>query len=430
MAARFFQEAEMFEWLKSLPKTSAVRHYCANVMRATDAPLAYHVGLAFAVLSATAPNTLRIHFAGSSLSPTIWVLLVGDSAQDRKTTAIRKALEVIHAVTPERLVETPGSREGAIDSFAAQETCTIAYPEFGDFLQSSSVGYLANMRSFYTSAFDGTITGRRLADKRDGKGKKTASSSVALNPRLTLIGGCAAEWLEKFTGPVDWKGGFMSRFWQVWAHRERDNPRGQSDLDPGRWVAVQQMFRERAEVEPGEYLGFDEAADTLWCEWYVDVTNRFSRDKIHSSASSVAGRIPTQALKLACLLSLDYGAAATGLPWRITRDVLLPAISLTEHLLAAAVHATEAMAQSGYARLQRTVYEALSAEDRSFGDVLANIRPALGPRAAKEILEALVLTRNAGSTIRNGTQVWWSRELRRAARAAAQAAESDGTGEG
>ena len=47
-----------------------------------------------------------------------------------------------------------------------------------------------------------------------------------------------------------------------------------------------------------------------------------------------------------------------------------------------------------------------------------------------EILEALVLTRNAGSTIRNGTQVWWSRELRRAARAAAQAAEGDGTGEG
>jgi len=29
----------MFEWLKSLPKTSAIRHYCANVMRATSARL-------------------------------------------------------------------------------------------------------------------------------------------------------------------------------------------------------------------------------------------------------------------------------------------------------------------------------------------------------------------------------------------------------
>ena len=294
-----------------------IRRYVEYAADSTDAPLSYHLGVALTTLSATVPPNLGLWFAGSTLYAPLWVLLVGRSGRDRKSTAIKIGTAILRDVDPFLLGDKPGSTEGLIESLAAQPTQLVAYSEFGEFLSKTQRGYLNPMKNLYTDLWDNEPQQRRLANR---------VTNVDA-PRLSLLAGVTPAYLDRYSEEPDWTGGFMSRWACIHATRERDI------IEPP-FLAEQreklvQMLTERKDVpDAGTCRGFDADAGDRWREWFGGLSARHAT--VTEIKSGAMARAPIFAIKVALLYAYDFGRAGKDLEWLITMRELEPAIAFAE----------------------------------------------------------------------------------------------------
>jgi hypothetical protein len=136
------------------PRGSFIRSYLHYALHQTTAPLPYHLGTALSMLAATCPPEYGMWFAGSKLYPNLYVLLVGRSGEDQKSTALRVGTRLLKAEVPTLLGDNPGSAEGLIESLATQPTQLIVYSEFGKTLASAQQKYFEPIKTTLTDLWD------------------------------------------------------------------------------------------------------------------------------------------------------------------------------------------------------------------------------------------------------------------------------------
>lgn len=118
----------------------------------------------------TCPPDYGMWFAGSKLYPNLYVLLVGRSGEDQKSTALRVGTRLMKAEVPILLGDNPGSAEGLIESLAAQPTQLITYSEFGKTLASAQQKYFEPIKTTLTDLWDCLSSDTEVLTEQGWKG--------------------------------------------------------------------------------------------------------------------------------------------------------------------------------------------------------------------------------------------------------------------
>jgi hypothetical protein len=361
-----------------LPDTSFLITYLAWAHQCTDAPWAYHLGGGLSLLASTAPMDLGFTFAGGTLRGNLFTALAGRSGEDRKSHSLSLARDLLADVAPTLVGVEPATSAGLIDSLSAAPAQLITYSELGVFLADAAAGgHKETLKSEYNKAYDCTGIERVKANQN--------RISVP-NPRLSLLAACAVPYLERYTDATDWTGGFMSRWFLLLAHRERNLPLGGVSDPYLRGILKQTLENRSVVLNAGPCLGLDTAARDLWHRWQPDVTSRDVPAKI----AGARVRAPTLALKIALLLGSDHTPAAlAGVPWEVSVTDLQPAIAIAELHLKSAIGLADQLSESKDMRDRRAVLLAILSAGRplSFGEIIT--RSKLLKRRTHEIIDTL-----------------------------------------
>ncbi len=199
-----------------------LRPYVAEMSRHTDAPEIFHhacaLGLFGSLLSRQSHRCL-IDEGVSGRWTNMWILLVGDSGHDRKTTAIGFSEQILNLIDPTLRGPDDMSPEGLLSFFKTrdlteQNASAVFYQdEFVNLLIQMKRQYSAGLRPMMLKFYDVPSTFKRQLKKEEVK---------ISNPRASIIGGIPSEMLAQYGQPEDWAGGFFNRFIFVQGKKSRE----------------------------------------------------------------------------------------------------------------------------------------------------------------------------------------------------------------
>lgn len=364
----------------AIPKEGFLRDYVEYARQCTDANIAYHIVGGLSVLAQAIPEMIGFPFGDGPLYGNFYGLVVGPSTESRKSVAVKIAERLLKASGVGYIAEQPGSHEGLSDSVRANPKQIVFYDEFGFFLSQTEKGYAVPLKTLYTNLYDSGSIGRALSGKRRG---------AVDNPRVSVLGGSTLDFLERHTDPQDWTGGFLARFFTIYADRERT-----FELPPprvlGRESLVERLQRLTdlgANSASGLCQGLAEDCVPLWKDWY-----RSSEKQMRQSAQetrAAVSRSHAMCLKIALLLAWDGGRPRTGEEWWIEESELVPAIKMTELHIRSALEIGSKLAATREMRDHNTVLKNLSnVEPRSLGQIITLSKVGLRRRVL-EILQSL-----------------------------------------
>lgn len=301
---------------------SFLRDYVNYARAICDAPEEYHVGVALALFGAAVADRIAIPRGPVPIPPMLWVILVGRSRHDRKTTAINIGTSIASKTAlSQRLIQGTASAEGLQRLLAEYPTRLIAYPEFGRFLEDTTGGSYATKTRRLMMELADPIQGEFKHDL--AKGTKTKIT----NPRLGVLGGCATTFLQYKTKREDWEGGFFGRSILIYARRDRNDKMQAPDPHVEESLTRRLEFITTAQIP--RCGGFTRAADDMLHQW--DKINDAKSTQTNDLVSTFYGGMCTTAWKLAMIYSLDRGFANQD-GWLIDEASAYHAIMFCEHI--------------------------------------------------------------------------------------------------
>lgn len=320
-------EANVLSILEMLPSASFIRRYIEHFRKRTEAHVGYQFCAALSCLTQTAPAMLAIPYGADLFSNSLF-LLIGASGRARKSTAVTGARRILsdsdfgvpgafkEAIIPSDIA----SSEGVQDMVFSKPRRLIAMEEFGEFLQKTSGAQHAAKRSLFNNLFDAVPLGRIRVD-----GKRKDRNENSTNPRVSAFVGCAPQYLVGHTRPLDWTGGFMSRWLTFYGDDERKLEPGPPDKEEIQLLVKLLQVKERAKTTPMLFCaGRTPSADALWQAWTKRTRNVIEGLK-DDVTKAVLQRAETHALKIALLIAWDLGEAYLD-GWRLTARALAPAL--------------------------------------------------------------------------------------------------------
>jgi hypothetical protein len=303
-------------------------------------------------------------------------MLVGRSGEDRKSSALNVGKEVLDAAAPKLIGDYPGSPEGLMESLSRVPSQMIPISELGKLLSSAQRGYFEPIKTLLADAWDCLPLQRAKANNKIVR---------VPAPRLSMAAACSIPYLEKHTLAEDWTGGFMGRWMVLYGRRERTDPDPTGNMRDFQWLVDEIKVRAN-HGQAGYCTGLDTGAKVYWRLWYNDVMKR----KLPNNIIGIRARAPTLARKVALLYGWDYGPAMHGQPWKISMNVLEPAVEFIELHIKSLTHLSEVIADHPDARLRRAVIMAIEEKGgvATLGEVLGILK--MKKRTVTEMLDSLI----------------------------------------
>lgn len=369
---------------RAVPKSGFLRQYFDYARQCTDANAAFHIVGGLLVLAQAIPEGIGFPFGDAPLFGNLFGLVVGTSTESRKSVAVKIAQRLLQTAGVGYVAEAPGSHEGLSDSVRENPKQVIIYDEFGAFLSQTERGYAVPLKTLFTALYDNSEIGRALSENSSKKRKRLGPIK---NPRVSLLGGSTLDFLERHTEPQDWTGGFLARFFTIYADRERmfelPPPRV-----PGREALVERLQRLvmlNENSAAGVCQGLADGIVPLWKDWYRAMEARLAAS-VRETRAAVA-RSSTMCLKIAMLLAWDGGRPQSNDEWWIEEAELVPAIRMIELHIRSVLEIGQKLASSKDLRDRQSVLNVLSNTiPMSFGNIITQSKVGLRKRV-KEILE-------------------------------------------
>jgi len=170
----------------------------------TDAPLAFHLACALALLAVAMGNTVWTTAWGRNIYPSIWVLIISPSGFFRKSTCIRFATKILKCALNDPILPTEWSREKLVELLANNPTGLFEWDEFGQTLAMMNRDYNLGTKEMLTKLYDSTDSHSRTT--------KTSGSAIIQNPAFSIIAGSTTDWMQGKVKNEDLRGGFIPRF--------------------------------------------------------------------------------------------------------------------------------------------------------------------------------------------------------------------------
>lgn len=382
------------------PERGWLKGYVRWAGAATDANLAYHLVSGLSVLSQSVPIDYGIPFGALPIYCNMYGLLIGDSTDARKTTAVKLAARIAGAGLPERIGAEPGSAEAVVDELFYKPQQIVFIEEYGALLASTERGYATAIKTKWTQAYDG---GRMARVKANKKGV------VVDNPRLSLLAGGAPGYVERHTEPVDWTEGFLARHTTILANRERliKKPMADRDLEDRlvTWLKAVGALDSYAPGGPGPCLGISDEAIDLFGAWTdgLAAIGRTGRNRMISPALS---RATTMAIKVAGLLAWDWGTARTGGSWMLGAEEMCAATKIVDLHVQSVLEIGEWLAPDKAMRDRRKVLSLIGVDSVARSHVLSESQ--MLKRAFDDVIGTLLEERVIRLDLIDGHQ-WYAR---------------------
>lgn len=193
-----------------VPAAGYIRDYVEYAIQCTDAPPLYHILAATAVVSAAISPHVDLIFQEEIHPLHLFILLVGDSSESRKTSAIKRAVRVAEPVfgrqsgLGDRLWwPTISSPEGIIEELIREPNRLMLLSEWTDMQRlSGRAGYWQHGQELWNLVYD-------AQDMVRARSKEKRSIQ---RPRVTILGASTPSLIDHATQPIDWDGGKMARY--------------------------------------------------------------------------------------------------------------------------------------------------------------------------------------------------------------------------
>lgn len=209
-----------------------LRRYESEMHTYTDAPDVFHAASAYAVFGALLTRHKYRCILQGGVPPrwtNLWMLLVGDSGDSRKTTAISMAQQIMLKVDQSIDAPTDGSPEGLLGWLSKRHqqedgnaSGIIVAGEFSLLLTQYERSYSIAMKPLLMELYDVPPVKKRALAK---------SEFTIPQPRVSMLGGVAIELLPTMSSAEDWLGGFFSRTMLIHGVRTRHEKRGKTPTD-------------------------------------------------------------------------------------------------------------------------------------------------------------------------------------------------------
>jgi hypothetical protein len=326
-----------------VPATGLIHDHYQYATWSTNAPPIFHVGSMLTTLAGAVADSAMIISDGVPHPLHVWVMLVGQSTRDRKTTSARLAADRLASVIPERIQRIYGSPEGLIQALVQQPCSLIFIPEGGALFAQREAGYWKHAKEMLMDIYDFQTEFTR----------KLAKEVITIkHPRASLLAAIAKGLLERYTTDVDWMGGFMARFLTLSGTPiDRITPHRR---DPQREAAIERQLHQLAH-HPWGNLPIGSAARRVLLDFDREIEVRI--DDFHEGLQPSMARLPATAVRLAGLYEIASraGTVLQGTPLvrvgaaqaavalcrasvnialqETVRDLAVPANSFHKHLI-------------------------------------------------------------------------------------------------
>jgi len=374
--------------LDALPPNGFLRSYVRWAGRWLEAGTAFHVSAGLALLAQSVPTEME--FPGvTKTRANLYALLVGPSSVSQKTRSIQAAESVLQEALPGSIMTRPGSPEACIEAISDRVPQILFYEEFGSFLQGTEKGrgQLAPLRMVLTDLYDCGRIGKQLVPGKNSKCRKVYKG----NPRLSILAGVTPGLLEAFTTEIDWTEGFLGRFFTMYATSEKESSAGTFHGEDVRkelsktlkeYATGQDIFT--AAMKPCE--GFGLGALALWEEW-CHLLKDMARKSERESAAAIH-RALGHVVKIAMLLSWDYGEARSGEPWSIELSALEPAIKIVSLHIESVEEIAQGLAVDRDMKDERRMLQAITETPVDYAEALR--RAHLIKKRADDMIASLL----------------------------------------
>ena len=284
------------------------------------------------------------------LYPNFYVLLLGQTGDDRKSTALDYAGDAIfHAGLDDEIQTMRGiqSAEAIYESLSRHEG-------------AKSLGYSDEFRSLMAVAKrKGTqdliprLGSLYYCPRKDNLNRRHSKESTEIvNPFFSLISATPLEYVHDLVGDLEVDGGFVNRFLPI-----TGKVQSWKAIAPPPTVSQWQPFKQRI-LDIGAYysaadceLAWDKDAAALWTEFYT--AWKTSRQEWNTRDQKLTARIDEHVLKLAMLYSAIEKKRV------LTREAFVVAISIGKWLQSIALDAFSDLGQDRFAKCETKILEAL-----------------------------------------------------------------------
>lgn len=381
---------------KLTPSEGFIANYISHGYVNTTAPVGYHLATGLSILSTTCHKDFTTKYAGD-LHANLYSMCIGRSGEDQKTTALKIARKILFKVNPMLIGSEPASAEGLIQELVENNKEILIFEEMGKILSKAQSGYFETVKTALTELWDCSPQTMRKAKEK----------LVLEDPRLSVMAACSIPYLEKYTNPEDWTGGFLGRWFMIYGRRERidPDPIGNSDAVP----YLVDFLKERLAVKKeriGVYMGLTEDAKETWTAWYYKNEKRNLPDKF----SGAKTRAPAIARKIAMLYAWDFGTPIDCQTWQLDNETIKYGIKAAELHVASVVGLSGRIAEHSEAIQRREVLDCIPIGGTiRLSDLLEMTK--LKKKTLLEQMDGLIASRVVTQHVLNDKDVMYSRDV-------------------
>jgi hypothetical protein len=196
-------------YLDFVPPSGFITEYLEYACQCTDAPPLYHILAATSVVSAAISPHLDLVFHGELHPLHIFTLIIGNSSESRKTSAIMRAVKVAEPVFSK--ISMRGDRlwwpaisspEGLMEDLSKEPNRLMLLSEWTEMHRLTGAGYWEHASEFINLLYDAVAAHR----------SRSKVKTVITRPRVTILGASTPGLVAHATEKVDWEGGKLARY--------------------------------------------------------------------------------------------------------------------------------------------------------------------------------------------------------------------------
>lgn len=284
--------------------------YIQYASEITDASHIYHKFVGLASLGLILGNRVFLPWGDTRIFSNIWLILLGESTWDRKTTSMNIGKRLIDRMRLNLIYPNEFSYESLIKLLSKRPCGGFYFSEFKTLTALLNKEYMAGARSLLADLYDAPYRYERELNKE---------TYVIDNPAFSLQGATNLDWFLDGMKDSDFGSGFLARFLIIPSDgKEKDIPRPPKADEIKRDKLINQG-RRLSDIKGAMYM-IKEAGE-LHDEWYIWLRSRITGGRL----DPFIGRLQGYLIKTAMLLQINEDQAL-----KISKDTMTEAIDIVE----------------------------------------------------------------------------------------------------
>jgi len=263
--------------------------YCEYCQEITDASPDYHQFMAMGAIGVALKNKVFMPWGDTKLFPNFWIIVIGESTLDRKTTAIMLTKRLIDRFDHTLIYDNEFSYEGLVKLLAARPTGGFWFSEFKTLMGLLNRDYMQGARGFLADMFDSPYEYRR----------KLSNDTFSIDhPAVSMFAATTQAWFVDQLKAADVEAGLIPRFIIVPSVRHGPDVPLPPMADKQKQATLIAWLHVFAGISGPIYLTPD--AQDMHNAWYQRLRIKISRGK--AEFAPFAGRLQAYLIKF-CIVN-------------------------------------------------------------------------------------------------------------------------------